>query len=251
MIQNLGGRIVNNWLYRYADGYVLIDTGYENGYKHFCKQLKKKGIAPQDIHYLFLTHAHDDHAGFLNELLAAIPNLTVIADEKALDVLRKGQNPFTGGCTGRLALTFCKLMALFGKGDHLFPPLKKEYENRLILISDENIHDLDKVLGGKIIRTPGHTADSMSLLLNDGTLFCGDAAMNGFPSVNNVTIWAEDMRDFACSCCLLVGENHHVKAEEDLPRPRQAVFRFRPAKEFGKAEQSQIVSFGAKELIKC
>ena len=199
MIQNLGGRIVNNWLYRYADGYVLIDTGYENGYKHFCKQLKKKGIAPQDIHYLFLTHAHDDHAGFLNELLAAIPNLTVIADEKALDVLRKGQNPFTGGCTGRQALTFCKVMALLGKGDHLFPPLKKEYENRLILISDENVHDLDKVLGGKIIRTPGHTADSMSLLLNDGTMFCGDAAMNGFPSVNNVTIWAEDMRDFACS----------------------------------------------------
>lgn len=54
-------------------------------------------------------------------------------------------------------------------------------------------------MGGKIIRTPGHTADSMSLLLNDGTLFCGDAAMNGFPSVNNVTIWAEDMRDFALS----------------------------------------------------
>ena len=113
--------------------------------------------------------------------------------------MRKGQNPFAGGCTGRLALTFCKFMALLGKGKHLFPPLKKEYENRLILISDENIHDLDKVLGGKIIRTPGHTADSMSLLLNDGTLFCGDAAMNGFPSVNNVTIWAEDMRDFARS----------------------------------------------------
>jgi len=51
MIQNLGGRIVNNWLYRYADGYVLIDTGYENGYKHFCKQLKKKDIAPQDIRF--------------------------------------------------------------------------------------------------------------------------------------------------------------------------------------------------------
>lgn len=148
---------------------------------------------------MFLTHAHDDHAGFLNELLTDIPNLTVIADEKALNVLRKGQNPFTGGCTGRLALTFCKFMGLLGKGKHLFPPLEKEYENKLFLISDENIHDLDEVLGGKIIRTPGHTADSMSLLLNDGTLFCGDAAMNGFPSVNNVTIWAKNMQDFACS----------------------------------------------------
>ncbi len=199
MIQNLGNRIVNNWLYRSAKGYVLIDTGYENGYERFCKQLKKKGIAPQDIHYLFLTHAHDDHAGFLNELLAAAPDLTVITDKKALDILHKGQNSFTGGCTGRLALTFCKFMALLGKGKHLFPNLKKEYENKLLLISDENIHILDDMLGGKIIRTPGHTADSVSLLLDDGTLFCGDAAMNGFPSVNNITIWAEDMQDFARS----------------------------------------------------
>ena len=54
MIQNLGGRIVNNWLYRYADGYVLIDTGYENGYKHFCKQLKKKGIGKALPHRTFI-----------------------------------------------------------------------------------------------------------------------------------------------------------------------------------------------------
>ena len=240
MIQNLGSRIVNNWLYRYADGYVLIDTGYENGYKHFCKQLKKKGIASQDIHYLFLTHAHDDHAGFLNELLGAIPNLTVIADEKALDVLRKGQNSFAGGCTGRQALTFCKLMALFGKGDHLFPPLKKEYENRLILISDENVHDSDKVLGGKIIRTPGHTADSMSLLLNDGTLFCGDAAMNGFPSVNNVTIWAEDMWGFARSWEKIIA----LKPKKIYPGHGKPFPVSAPAKEFSEAEQSQTVSFG-------
>ena len=44
--------------------------------------------------------------------------------------------------------------------------------------------------------------------------------------------------------CPLVGENHRFEAEEDLPRPRQAVFRFRTAKEFDKAEQSQTVSFG-------
>lgn len=42
MIQNLGGRIVNNWLYRYADGYVLIDTGYENGYQTFLQTTQKE-----------------------------------------------------------------------------------------------------------------------------------------------------------------------------------------------------------------
>lgn len=49
---------------------------------------------------------------------------------------------------------------------------------------------------GKIIDTPGHTVDSISLLLNDGSLFCGDAAMNGLPSLNRITIWAEDKTAF-------------------------------------------------------
>lgn len=111
----------------------------------------------------------------------------------------RGAEPFYGRLHGQVGSGFLQIHGFVRKGQASLSPLKKEYENRLILISDENIHDSDEVLGGKIIRTPGHTADSMSLLLNDGTMFCGDAAMNGFPSVNNVTIWAEDMRDFARS----------------------------------------------------
>ena len=96
---NAGSRIVNNWIYPIDNGYVLIDTGYERGFAHFKKQLAKMQIAPQQIRYIFLTHAHDDHAGYLNEILSECSDIQIVMSDKALERLYKGQNSFHGGCT--------------------------------------------------------------------------------------------------------------------------------------------------------
>ena len=198
-ILNLGNRIVNNWIYPISQGYVLIDTGYENGYFRLKEKLASNHINIKDIRYIFLTHAHDDHAGFLNDILNECPNLHVIASYKSLETLYKGQNSFDGGCTSMLALIFCNIMKIFGKGAHKFPPLNPCYENRFLLLSDDNHEDLGRRLGGTIVDTPGHTSDSISLYLNNRVLFCGDAAMNGFPSLNKVTIWVENINNFHSS----------------------------------------------------
>ncbi|SHN70554.1 MBL fold metallo-hydrolase [Desulfitobacterium chlororespirans] len=189
---NAGNRIVNNWIYSIPEGFVLIDTGYENGFANLKKRLDLLKIDIKDIHYIFLTHGHDDHAGFLNEFLSELPDVQVIMSHRALEALYRGQNAFTGGCTSRLALFFCHLMKLFGKGAHRFPPLNPKFERRCVLVSDDNRKEIEAKLGGIIVDTPGHTADSIALLLNDGALFCGDASMNGLPSMNRITIWAED-----------------------------------------------------------
>lgn len=191
-ILNFGNRIVNCWAYQIDSGYVIIDTGYESNYKTFNRKLKANTIAIDQIKYCFLTHAHDDHAGFINQLLSDNQSVKVIMSGKGIETLREGQNSFVGGCTSKLALAFCNLMRLFGKGQHTFPPIKSEHESRLIIISDDNRARLEQELNGKIVETAGHTSDSISLLLNNGYLFCGDAAMNGFPSRHNITIWAED-----------------------------------------------------------
>ena len=105
-------------------------------------------------------------------------DVQVIASCRAIDTLYRGQNSFTGGCTSRLALLFCQLMKLFGKGAHCFPPLNSKFETRYLFISDHNRKEIENKLHGIIVDTPGHTVDSISLLLNDGTLFCGDAAIS-------------------------------------------------------------------------
>lgn len=193
---NVGSRIVNNWIYPIDEGYVLIDTGYENGFAHFKMELAKRQIAPRQIRYIFLTHAHDDHAGFLNEILSECSDAHIVMSDRALERLCRGQNSFNGGCTTKVALSFCTLMKLVGKGKHLFPPLRQEYQCRCIQVSEQNHEQMELLLQGKIIDTPGHTADSISLLLNDGSLFCGDAAMNGLPSLHRITIWVEDKAAF-------------------------------------------------------
>ena len=194
-IRNVGNRIMNTWIYPVDEGWVMIDTGYENSYASVEKKLRNLLIQPEEICYIFLTHAHDDHAGFLEEWMTKHPHTQVIAHEKAIAGLRRGQNSFDGGCSTLMAFLFCQLMALLGNGDHRYPKLSEAHLTKIITLNSDNQAQIETALNGKILFTPGHTADSISLLV-DGNLFCGDAAMNGLPSSHKITIWVEDKDAF-------------------------------------------------------
>ena len=205
-IINAGNIIMNTYVYHGLDGYVMIDTGYEESLKKVEARLNKKGIKLSDIKYVFLTHAHDDHAGFLNELLGRNADLKVIMSDKSIPVLKQGQNSFEGGCSTALAWIFCKLMGLFGKAEHRFPAIDDKYNSRFIEIKEANKEELEEILRGKILFTPGHTADSISLEV-DNVIFCGDAAMNDFPSIRHLIIWIEKTDDFEKSWDVLLSSN--------------------------------------------
>ena len=205
-IYNGGSVVMNTYVYPIDDGYVMIDTGYEGQLSNVEKRLLKMGIDLTDVKYVFLTHAHDDHAGFLSELLSKYPRIKVIMSDKAMTTLKRGQNSFDGGCSTLLAWIFCQLMGLFGKADHRFPAIDDRLNDRFIEITEENKSDIEKALRGEILFTPGHTRDSISLKIDD-IVFCGDAAMNGFPSVNRFIIWIEDVLEFESSWDKLISSD--------------------------------------------
>ena len=194
---------MNTYVYPCAEGYIMVDTGYEHSLKDVERKLNQKNIRLTDIKYVFLTHAHDDHAGFLNELLSKTIDLKVIMSDKSMETLKKGQNFFVGGCSTLLAWIFCKLMGIVGKAEHRFPTIEDKYDDRLIEITENNKNELEKILNGKILFTPGHTADSISLKVGK-IVFCGDAAMNGFPSVKRLIIWIENVYQFKQSWNVLL-----------------------------------------------
>ena len=194
-IYNGGNIVMNTYVYPLDDGYVMVDTGYEGSLGAVERRLLKMGIKLEDVKYVFLTHAHDDHAGFLSELLDKYPQIKVIMSNKAMTTLKRGQNSFEGGCSTLLAWIFCKMMGLLGKAEHRFPAIDDKLKGRFIEITEENKFELEKILKGEILFTPGHTRDSISLKI-DNIVFCGDAAMNGFPSVNRFIIWIEDVLEF-------------------------------------------------------
>ncbi len=208
-IINVGNIIMNTYVYPFSNGYIMIDTGYEHSLKDVETKLNRKGIKLSDIKYVFLTHAHDDHAGFLNELLGKNTDLKVIMSNKSMPTLKRGQNSFDGGCSTSLAWVFCKLMGVVGKAEHRFPVVEDKYNDRFMEITETNKAEMEEILQGKILFTPGHTADSISLKV-DNVIFCGDAAMNDFPSIKRLIIWIEDKTDFEKSWDGLLAENADV-----------------------------------------
>lgn len=205
-IFNAGNRVMNTYVYPCVDGYIMIDTGYEHSLKDVERKLNQKNIKLSDIQYVFLTHAHDDHAGFLNELLGKNNDIKVITSDKSMPTLKRGQNSFEGGCSTLLAWVFCKLMGLVGKAEHRFPVIEDRYNDRFIEITENNKRELENILQGEILFTPGHTADSISLKVGK-VIFCGDAAMNGFPSVKRLIIWIENIEQFKQSWNVLLNED--------------------------------------------
>ncbi len=62
-IHDLGNYISHNYVLETTKGFIVIDTGYLGGCEKFVTRFQK--IAPlNEIKYIVLTHAHNDHAGF-------------------------------------------------------------------------------------------------------------------------------------------------------------------------------------------
>ncbi len=222
---NIGNLIMCQYLLEIPDGYMAIDTGYAGGFRRYAEHLKKKQIDIKDIKYLFLTHAHDDHAGFLSELLSA-SNAALIADRIAPERLLAGRNPMIGGCSGRLAKAFVGFMKVSGKGAHDFPPYK--VTDRAI-IWDRFSQPLRKLgIRADIISLPGHTADSIGLLTDDKQLFCGDAAMNGFPGIHKNIIWIENRENYSHSWDVMIHSGaERMYPSHGAPFPMSDLIRYR------------------------
>ena len=194
MIQSMRLGWTRCYLLKCTGGYLLIDTDYEKYYALFEKKLVSLGIATSDIKYLLLTHHHDDHAGFAAELVRCT-GCQVIAHRDAVLPLKHGKSEGTDKTITRrsqIALTF---YTLFHK-EFIFPPLT--LTERDIVIEGDNDEFLKGIdIDGIILHTPGHTRDSISVLLSDGSAFVGDAAMNflRWTGIGHRPIVAEDINN--------------------------------------------------------
>lgn len=65
-----------------------------------------------------------------------------------------------------------------------------------LVLGDEGLYLQEYGIPGKIIHTPGHTAGSVSVVLETGEAFVGDLAMNKFPLGlgPGLPIFAEDIQ---------------------------------------------------------
>lgn len=193
-IYNIGGYVVKNYLLETHMGIIAIDTGYPGGLEKFRSRFQKHWPL-SELKYIFLTHHHDDHAGFLGDLMQ-ISDAKIVLHPLAIQPLEEGKSnePPGAGYSSVPAALFSKV-----KKDFTFPPVS--VGDKAILVQNESAQIFEDMgLPIRIVFLPGHTADSIGLFLPDsGKLFCGDAAMNAVISVARHTIWIEDAAEFGRS----------------------------------------------------
>jgi len=160
-----------------SDGYLQVDTGYELDYSVYRKNLTKAGIKLEEIKYLLLTHHHDDHAGFLNELTRDA-EITIIAHEQAKELLKTGKNDKSHGggyVNGVINFVAGIKMRFDPRWTLSFPPFTLREKDILISADDDKL--LRKIgIDGRILTTPGHCLDHIAIVLDNGYAFCGDVA---------------------------------------------------------------------------
>lgn len=166
----------NIFLIKLLDGYLLVDTSYNHKYDQFLRQLKSEKIDLKEISYVILTHHHNDHAGFAKRLLLD-SQARLIIHNNAIPFLKKGIHDNRGTHWNRWLQQMLKPFSK--KLTHKYPGVEVRKED-VILQGDclKNFFGLG--FDGKIIYTPGHSSDSISIIFPDGNAIVGDVAMNFF-----------------------------------------------------------------------
>jgi len=137
------------------DRYILFDCGWQDSFPFIKASLKEFGVTFENIEAVFVSHFHPDHAGTVELLRQHGVNPMILEKQTPYidwlnDYFKQQKNDPAGK----------------------FIPLDKEH---ITPISVGEANDFLKSVGidGEIIYTPGHTPDSISLVVGDFA-FVGD-----------------------------------------------------------------------------
>ena len=151
-IINVGYDSTNYYAIEFKDGKLLFDCGWPGTLPKLTAELKRKGIALSEIKYLLVTHFHPDHAGLTQELKNQ--GIKFLLLEPQID--------------------FIPQLTEFFKGK-TYPYVEIKRDDNLILKLEETRKFLVGIgLSGEILHTPGHSDDSVTLILDEGFAFTGD-----------------------------------------------------------------------------
>lgn len=222
-IHNIGNYILRNYLLETPQGWIALDSGYADGFAVYQKKLSRFTTLDQ-VKFVFLTHSHNDHAGFLAELLAE-SGARLVTHESSLPRLVSGVNvmPDGTGFTSRMGV------AMHGMMKHSsYPPVVPDM-NAIILRSEADQPFLASGLPIRVVFLPGHTADSIGLFLEETReLLCGDAAGNAIIAPTRQAVLMEDTRAFAESWDKIIALNpSRIYPSHGNPFPVEDLTKFR------------------------
>ncbi|MBP5654190.1 MAG: MBL fold metallo-hydrolase [Clostridiales bacterium] len=153
MIKQIKYGTTNTYLINGTDGSVLFDTGWAGTMSAFCHAMGEAGEAVQDIKFILISHYHPDHMGIAQEIADMGPVICA-AD-----------------CQRNFIHSSDKVLLRDKRCN--FTPIKDE-DVRFYRLNESRALLKEAGVDGSIYATPGHSDDSISLMLDSGELFVGD-----------------------------------------------------------------------------
>ncbi len=163
------------WCYIIAGKKItLIDTGRLGNFEIFIHLLKSTGKKITDIDRVVVTHSHEDHDGNLAEIISA-SGAELVAHELYQPLISYHPDmgdgvphpEFPGSCR------FCPMP------EQVYESCLPYHHQRSqltvnIAISDSRRLPEDNL---RFVFSPGHTADSICMVMEDGIIFTGDTVL--------------------------------------------------------------------------
>ncbi len=145
---------VNLYLVACLDGLLLFDAGWPRSLPDLKTGLEAAGLRLAAIRFVMTSHAHPDHAGLMQKL-------------KRYCGVRRIVHEVQPGALLELNRFFER------KPDRNYEPIAIDETD--LVVGSPNREVLQSIgVEGEILETPGHSDNSVSLVLDSGETFTGD-----------------------------------------------------------------------------
>ncbi len=164
-VVNVGYDSTNYWVVAAGRSRLLVDIGWPGTMGAMKASLRRMGVPLEEIRYALATHYHIDHAGLAEEIKReGVALLVLQVQVAAIPRMRDWTKPWD------------RFVDITTDGN--------------VTISFEESRDLLREIGlhREILHTPGHSEDSVSLLLDDGSVFTGDLPPEAYSRENPVAL---------------------------------------------------------------
>lgn len=167
-IVNVGYRSTNFWVVSAGRSRILVDLGWPGMVGELLHALQRADIPLAEICAGFATHYHMDHAGAAQDLKARGMPLWVFEEQvAAIPLMRRHVKP----------------------RDHYTEIVA---DGNVVLSCGESRGRLAALgISGQVVHTPGHSDDSVSLVLDSGECFTGDLTLEAMVGDEDPAVVAE------------------------------------------------------------
>ena len=132
---------------------IMVDTDWAGTLQKFFRCIKEKYLEIKDIKYLFITHFHPDHMGIAQEL--AELGIKIVVFEEQKEYIHWSDNIFAK------------------EKNTAFKSIDEDNVQVISCLDSRNFLESTGVFG-EVLYTPGHSEDSISVILDNGIAIVGD-----------------------------------------------------------------------------